>query len=105
MQILKKQAYHSSLQNTRFFSKNQIQKNYFKLNCNRLFVSSLKLRNVDGLLNLLASLYRWLGEELALSQLLDYTGLLKFPLEFFESPFNVFSLFYWNNDHGDTLFN
>ena len=64
-----------------------------------LLVKQLEVLNVDGLHLRGSSLYRRLLEVLAGAELADGTGLLEFPLEFLQSPFDVLAFLDRNYDH------
>ncbi len=64
-----------------------------------LLLKQLEVLNVDGLHLRRSSLYRRLFEVLTGAKLADGTGLLEFPLEFLQSPFDVLAFLDRNYDH------
>ena len=64
-----------------------------------LLVKQLEVLNVDGLQLRGSLLHRRLLEVLAGAKLADGTGLLEFPLEFLQSPFDVLAFLDRNYDH------
>ncbi len=64
-----------------------------------LLVKQLEVLNVDSFHLRSSSLYRRLLEVLAGAKLADGTGLLEFPLEFLQSPFDVLAFLDRNYDH------
>lgn len=64
-----------------------------------LLVEQLEVLNVDSLQLRGSLLYRRLLEVLAGAKLADGTGLLEFPLEFLQSPFDVLAFLDRNYDH------
>ncbi len=64
-----------------------------------LLLLLLQLLNIDGLLYLFPAADRGFDKSLTCPEFPDNTRLLKFPLEFLQSPVYVLAFFYRYNDH------